>query len=153
MKSSIACAGLLLGALATVMPTTASHAQNAGRTVGSNDESFVSCLASESNLGKFSTPEKTWAFLLQSLRVGDRKATLSALLAGDLKTNLSSLLNSMSVEKMRAMAESLGPLTHKVDMGNIAEYLVIRTVGTGSAGSVVQFEYHADCGGWRLVGM
>jgi hypothetical protein len=153
MKSAVACAGLLLGGLAILLPTTAPHAQNVDGTVGSNDESFVSCLASESNLGKFFTPEKTWAFFLQSLRAGDRKAALSALLAGDLKQGFSSLVNAMSAEKMRAMAESFGPLTHKSDMGNITEYLVVRTMGTGSTGTLVQFEYHAACGGWRLVAM
>jgi hypothetical protein len=51
------------------------------------------------------------------------------------------------------MAESFGPLSHEVDMGNMTEFLMVRTVGTASAGTLIRFEYHRDCGGWRLVAM
>jgi hypothetical protein len=56
-------------------------------------------------------------------------------------------------EKMREMADSFGPLSHPTDMGNLREYLVVRNVGTKSVGATLEFEYHADCGGWRIASM
>ena len=118
------------------------------------DETPVSCLLAQAHLLEFSAPEKTWAFFLKSLRAGERRAALSAFLQGDLKVGLSQVLNSMDAEKMRAMADSFGPLTEKKDIGGgLQEYLVIRTHGAQSTGAIVEFEYHPNCGGWRIAAM
>jgi hypothetical protein len=118
------------------------------------DETPASCLSAQTHLLEFTAPEKTWAYFLKSLRAADRKAALSAFMQGDLKMGLTQVLNSMDAEKMRAMADSFGPLTQKSDMGNgLQEYLVIRTQGAQSTGAMVQFEHHPTCGGWRIAAM
>lgn len=136
-----------------VYAMTASHAQDLGGRIGANDETIGSCLVSESNLIIFASPEKTWSYFLRSLRAGNLKEAMGTFVAGDAKTGFSSLVKSMSADKMRAMADSFGPLTNESDMGNVKEYLVIRNSETGPTGFTVQFEYHLNCGGWRIVGM
>jgi hypothetical protein len=141
--------GLLLGFCSTMV----AHSQSVNGSPVPGDETIGGCLSSELNLMRFATPEKTWAFFLHSLHSGNREAALSTMLAGDLEQGLSALLKSMSAEKMRAMADSFGALTNKVDMGNLREYLVIRKMGQETRGSMVEFEFHSDCGGWRITAM
>jgi hypothetical protein len=118
------------------------------------DETLGSCLSAQAQLLTFTTPEKTWAYFLKSLRAADRKAALNAFLQGDLKIGFSHVLDSMDAEKMRSLADSFGPLTQKREIGGgIQEFLVIRASGAQSTGALVEFEYHPNCGGWRIATM
>jgi hypothetical protein len=143
-------------ALVLYCAMAAAHCQAPNDAAGPDDETFGSCLASGVDLYRFTTPEKTWAYHLQALREGDRRAVLSTLLAGQIKKALSSLLDTMSAEQMRAMADSyisLKPLPGFDANADLREYLLTRKTAKEPAAFIVTFEFHATCGGWRIATM
>ena len=96
------------------------------------DEAFANMEANfELADDRFSSPEKTWAIFLQSLKIGD-KDTIVKSLSGREKKKLSSFISSQNKAQLMKMGKSFNGFQIIGNMKGLQEAIVTRANGVAS---------------------
>ncbi len=125
------------------------HAGNGPDPILKQCESLLSQLSTTvpGNDSRFATPEKTWAFYLQSLRAGDRKGAKSCL-TGTAFDHFAPLLERLSAEQMKKMADSVAYF--KMNGGFDTFRTAVMARDNKSGGEIV---FHLSDGNWLISDM
>jgi hypothetical protein len=87
---------------------------------------------------RFDSPEKTWEYLMTSLKQGNVEAALSCL-TPPLKGKFKGLFSKMSSSEMNQMAKSFSGFEKTKDLGGMNEYVVLRHAGGRDMGGFIYF--------------
>lgn len=96
---------------------------------------------------RFASPEKTWEYLINSLKQGNAEAALSCL-TPRLKEKFRGLFSKMPSDEMNQMAKSFSGFSRTKDSGSMNEYVVLRHVG---GRDMMGFIYFINSSGeWKI---
>ena len=96
---------------------------------------------------RFSSPEKTWALFLRSLKSGD-KVTIAKCLSGRAQQNFASFFENRNKTQLKEMGESYTGFQIMGDMGELQDAMVTRS--NGRAGVILFAKQGSN---WKIADM